>query len=264
MVPNVLSIAGFDPSGGAGVLADIKTFAALRCYGVAAITAVTAQNTQGVATVHILPSEFVGAEIDALLTDSEIAAVKIGMLATPAIVETVAQKLANSTAPLVLDPVLEASSGDPLAAGDVMRAISELLAPLVTLVTPNVAEAGRLAGAPMPTNIEDMQRLAEQWHRRGFKSVLVTGGDMCAASADDVLFDGTSQQIFSAPRIATRNTHGTGCTLSSAIAAYLARGSHMIEAIQAAKAYVAGALALADDLTVGRGPGPLQHFHRFW
>ncbi len=265
MVPNVLSIAGFDPGGGAGVLADIKTFAALRCHGLAAITAVSAQNTQGVAGIHVVPAEFVGEQIDALFADIDIASVKLGMLASPAIVRMVAQSLAEHRGrPVVLDPVLAASSGDQLAIGDVTAALLHHLAPLVALVTPNLAEAALLAEAPVPTTIAGMHKLAEQLHRRGFKSVLVKGGHLEGATAEDILFDGTSHHSFSAPRIATRNTHGTGCTLSAAIAAYLALGLDLIPSIAAAKDYVCGALAGADELDVGHGPGPLHHFYRFW
>jgi hydroxymethylpyrimidine/phosphomethylpyrimidine kinase len=265
MTPNVLSIAGMDPSGGAGVLADGKTFAALECHGLAVITAVTAQNTQGVAGIHAVPADFVAAQIDALFADIEIAAVKIGMLASPAIVKTVAQRLAGRRAlPVVLDPVLAASSGVPLAVGDVGSAILRELAPRVTLVTPNLAEAAQLAGAPAPATLAGMHKLAEQLHQRGFTSVLVTGGDIASATAADVFFDGTSHHTFSAPRIATRNTHGTGCTLSAAIAAHLARGLDLMASIEAAKAYVRDALAASDKLDVGRGHGPLHHFHRFW
>lgn len=265
MVPNVLSIAGFDPSGGAGVLADIKTFAALRCHGLATITAVTAQNTQGVAEIHLVPAEFVAAQIDALFADIDIAAVKIGMLASPAIVKTVAQGLAKHRAKtLVLDPVLTASSGDPLAIGDVADALLQHLAPLVTLLTPNLAEAARLAEAPVPTTLAGMHKLAEQLHGRGFKSVLIKGGHLDSATADDIFFDGKSHRTFSAARIATRNTHGTGCTLSAAIAANLALGLDLVRSIEAAKDYIGGALVGADELDVGSGPGPLHHFHRFW
>jgi hydroxymethylpyrimidine/phosphomethylpyrimidine kinase len=265
MVPNVLSIAGFDPGGGAGILADIKTFAALRCHGLAAIAAVTAQNTQGVAAIHIVPAEFVAEQIEALFADIDIAAVKIGMVASPTIVETIAQSLAEHRGrPVVLDPVLAASSGDQLAIGDVADALLHHLAPLLTLLTPNLTEAGRLAEAPVPTTIAGMHKLAEQLHRRGFKSVLVKGGHLEGAAAVDILFDGVSHHTFSAPRIATRNAHGTGCTLSAAIAANLALGLDLIRSIEAAKDYVCGALAGADELDVGRGPGPLHHFHRFW
>jgi hydroxymethylpyrimidine/phosphomethylpyrimidine kinase len=265
MVPNVLSIAGFDPSGGAGVLADIKTFAALRCHGLAAITAITAQNTQGVAEIHLVPAEFVAAQIDALFADIDIAAVKIGMLASPEIAKVVAQSLAEHRGPpAVLDPVLTASSGDKLAVGDVADALLRHLAPLVTLLTPNLAEAAFLAEAPVPTTLAGMHKLAEQLHARGFKTVLVKGGHLEGATADDILFDGVSHHTFSAVRIATRNTHGTGCTLSAAIAANLALGLDLIQSIEAAKVYIRGALAAADELDVGHGPGPLHHFHRFW
>jgi hydroxymethylpyrimidine/phosphomethylpyrimidine kinase len=265
MTPNVLSIAGIDPSGGAGVLADAKTFAALECHGLAVITAVTAQNTQGVTAIHAVPPEFVAAQIDALFADIEIAATKIGLLASPAIVKTVAQRLGERRPfPAVLDPVLAASSGDALVIGDVASAMLSCLAPFVTLLTPNLIEAARLAEAPVPTTLADMHKLAERLHSRGFKSVLVKGGDMAGATADDVFFDGVSHRTFSAPRIATRNTHGTGCTLSAAIAAYLARGFDLAASIEAAKAYVGGALAAADKLNVGHGPGPLHHLHRFW
>jgi hydroxymethylpyrimidine/phosphomethylpyrimidine kinase len=265
MVPNVLSIAGFDTSGGAGILADTKTFAALRCHGLAAITAVTAQNTQGVAEIHLMPAEFVAAQIHALFADIDIAAVKIGMLASPGIVKAVAQNLAEHRgAPVVLDPVLAASSGDQLAVSDVADALLQHLAPLVALLTPNLAEAARLAEAPAPTTLAGMHKLAEKLHGRGFKSVLVKGGHLKGATADDIFFDGVSHRTFSAARIATRNTHGTGCTLSAAIAANLALGLDLVRSIEAAKDYVGGALAGADELDVGRGPGPLHHFHRFW
>ena len=158
---------------------------------------------------------------------------------------------------------MAASSGDRLAIGDVADALLCYLAPLVTLVTPNLAEAALLADAPIPTTIAGMHKLAEQLHRRGFKSVLVTGGHLEGATADDVLFDGTSHRSFSAPRVATRNTHGTGCTFSAAIAAHLARGLALIPSIEAAKDYVSGALARAGELDVGRGPGPLHQLHRF-
>jgi hydroxymethylpyrimidine/phosphomethylpyrimidine kinase len=265
MTPNVLSIAGMDPSGGAGILADCKTFAALRCYGAAVVTALTAQNTQGVAGIHLVPAAFVAAQLDALFADIEIAAVKIGMLGSAEIVAAVAPRLAErSGIPVVLDPVLAASSGDPLATDCAAAAMLGALAPVVTLVTPNLAEAARFADAPLPTTLSGMHKLAEQLVLRGFKSVLVTGGHVESATADDVFFDGATHRTFSAPRIATRNTHGTGCTLSAAIAAHLAHGLDLGAAIEAAKAYVSGALAATDGLDVGRGPGPLHHFHRFW
>jgi hydroxymethylpyrimidine/phosphomethylpyrimidine kinase len=265
MHPNILSIAGFDPSGGAGVLADIKTFAALRCHGLAAITALTAQNTQGVVGIELVPAEFVGAQIDALFADIDIASVKLGMLAAPAIVETVGQRLKEHRPRyVVLDPVLAASSGDQLASGDVAAALLRHLAPLVTLITPNLAEAARLAEVQVPTTLAGMHKLAEQVQRRGFKSVLVKGGHLDGGTSDDILFDGASHKTFSAARIEARNSHGTGCTLSAAIAAHLALGLDLVQSIEAAKAYVTHALARADELDVGRGSGPLNHFHKFW
>jgi hydroxymethylpyrimidine/phosphomethylpyrimidine kinase len=265
MVANVLSIAGMDPSGGAGILADCKTFAALRCYGAAVVTALTAQNTQGVARIHLVPAEFVAAQLDVLFADVKIAAIKIGMLGSPEIAASVAERLARRPEiPVVLDPVMAASSGDPLAVGDVAAAMLGDLAPLVTLVTPNLAEAARLAEAPPPATLADTRKLAEQLYRRGFRSVLITGGDIESVTADDVFFDGAMHRTFSAPRIATQHTHGTGCTLSAAIAAHLAKGTELGSAIEAAKAYLGGALAAADELQVGRGRGPLHHFYRFW
>jgi hydroxymethylpyrimidine/phosphomethylpyrimidine kinase len=264
MTKNVLSIAGFDPSGGAGVLADIKTFAASHCYGIAAISALTAQNTQGVRAIMPEPPEFLAAQIDALFADIEIAAVKIGMLGTNANVETVAEKLAAyRPVHVVLDPVLAASHGEALAEADLGQAILRRLAPQVSLVTPNLAEAAQLAGAPQPASIAEMEAVAAQLHQAGFKNVLVKGGHLAMRESIDVFYDGAGYQHFRAPRIATRNTHGTGCTLSSAIAAELAKGAELPAAIETAKAYVSRSLEAADELSVGRGPGPLQHFNGF-
>lgn len=262
MVPNVLSIAGFDPSGGAGTLADIKTFGALRCYGMAVVTAVTAQNTQRVVSIHVVPIQSVAEQIDVLFADMEIAAIKIGMLATPETVETVAQTLAAHRPPwIVLDPVLAASSGDALAVGDLVPALMSQLVPLVSLVTPNLIEAAKLAQAPVPANLADVEKLAERLHASGFKSVLIKGGHLPGSTVQDVFFDGTAHRVFASPRVETTNTHGTGCTLSAAITASLAQGMDLPSAIEAAKTYVTNALKAADTLTVGHGPGPLQHFH---
>ncbi|MEW6437469.1 MAG: bifunctional hydroxymethylpyrimidine kinase/phosphomethylpyrimidine kinase [Pseudomonadota bacterium] len=265
MTANVLTIAGFDPSGGAGVLADIKTFAALRCYGVAAISALTAQNTQGVRALMPVAPDFLAAQIDALFADVEIAAVKIGMLGTRANIETVAQKLAlYKPAAIVLDPVMRASSGDALATEDLADALVRHLAPLATLVTPNLAEAAQLARAAGPDSIDAMRALGAKLGQAGFKAVLVKGGHLDGANAADVLYDQGSFRIFAAPRVATKNAHGTGCTLSSAIAAGLANGRPLPDAIEAAKAYVTQGLMGADQLEVGQGPGPLHHFRDLW
>lgn len=264
-VPNVLSIAGSDPSGGAGVQADLKTFAALQCYGMAAITALTAQNTQGVRAVHVPPADFVGAQIDAIFDDVRVDAVKIGMLATGAIVETVAGRLVRHGArAIVLDPVLVATSGDSLGAPDVVDALLAHLAPIARLITPNLAEAARLAGLPVSDEIADMRRAGEALLARGAQAVLIKGGHGTGETAVDLLVTPAGGETFSAPRIATRNTHGTGCTLSSAIAAFLARGLALNEAVARAKAYLTGALASADALSVGRGHGPVNHLHTLW
>jgi hydroxymethylpyrimidine/phosphomethylpyrimidine kinase len=265
MIANVLTIAGFDPSGGAGVLVDIKTFAALRCYGVAAVSALTVQNTKGVDALMPVQPEFLAAQIDALFTDIHIAAVKIGMLGTIANIEAVAQRLAvHKPAHVVLDPVMQASSGDPLATEDLAAAFIHHLTPLTTLVTPNLAEAAKLAQAQVPTSTAQMSTLAIELQRAGFKAVLIKGGHLEGAESVDLLRDGDAEHVFTARRVATRNTHGTGCTLSSAIAAGLANGLSLIDAIESAKDFVSASLAAANRLSVGQGAGPLHHFHGLW
>lgn len=265
MIPNVLSIAGSDPGGGAGIQADLKTFGALRCHGLSVITALTAQNTQGVFDLSVVPTDFVAAQIDALYADIEIKAVKIGMTASPAIIAMLGERLARYQPPaVVLDPVLAASSGASLATGEIAESMVAHLAPRVTLVTPNLIEAAYLAKMPMPERLTDMQKIAGRIHELGFAAVLVKGGHRAAAGCDDVLFDGSSFRILTMPRVPTRNTHGTGCTLSAAIAANLAQGLDLVPAIEAAKLYLQGVLEAADALNVGHGPGPLNHFHRFW
>ncbi len=265
MTPNLLSIAGSDPSGGAGVQADLKTFAALRCYGMAVVTALTAQNTRGVSGVHVPPADFVAAQIDAIFADIDVAAVKIGMLGSAPVVEAVAARLAFHRAPaIVLDPVLVATSGDPLATSGVERAMIDHLFPIATIVTPNLDEAARLSGLARPVDVVGLRATAERLHRLGAKAVLIKGGDAVGPTSDDLYFDGVTERIFSGLRVATRNTHGTGCTLSSAIAAYLGRGTTLPDAIDAAKIYLTGALKAADELQVGGGHGPLQHFFELW
>ncbi len=265
MVKNLLSIAGSDPSGGAGVAADLKTFAALGCNGMAVIAALTAQNTQGVRAVHVPLASFAAAQIDAIFEDIDVAAVKIGMLASAAVVTAVADRLAfHKPRFIVLDPVLVATSGDALSAADASEAIVQHLFPLVTLVTPNFSEAARLSNRAVSADREGMRRAAALLHSRGAKAVLVKGGHLEGMTSDDLLFDGASYRLFSVPRIITRNTHGTGCTLSSAIAAYLAQGDELGEAIGAAKTYLNGALAAANELSAGHGPGSVNHFYKLW
>ena len=266
-IPNVLSIAGSDPSGGAGVQADLKTFSALGCYGMAAITALTAQNTRGVTAVHVPPVDFLVAQIDAIFNDVRVDAVKLGMLASGAIVEALADRLrAHGARNIVLDPVLVATSGDALGAPDVVEAMVRHLLPLARIVTPNIPEAVRLSGGEAPQDSAGLERLARAIQGAGAKAVLVKGGHMEGALASDVLFDGHAARVFEAPRVATRNTHGTGCTLSSAIAANLARGMELGEAVDAAKSYLTAALIASEKLRVGSGEGhgPVHHFHGMW
>ena len=260
-IANVLSIAGSDPSGGAGIQADLKTFAALGCYGMAAITALTAQNTRGVSAVHAPPPDFLAAQIDAIFSDIDVDAVKIGMLGTPEIVAVVADRLSHwSARNVVLDPVLVATSGDSLGAPGVVEAMLERLIPLARVVTPNLPEAARLTDRPAPQDVPSMQQAGEALVARGAKAVLVKGGHL-QGEAVDLLVTADGARAYSAPRIATRNTHGTGCTLSSAIAAFLARGAGLEQAVGEAKAYLTAALRSADRLHVGGGHGPVDHLH---
>lgn len=261
MIPNVLSIAGSDPSGGAGIQADLKTIGALGGYGMAAITALTAQNTRGVTAVHVPPTSFLVEQLDAVFADIRVDAVKIGMLADATIVTAVAERLATHAAPIiVLDPVLVATSGAELGAPGVVEAMLRALLPRVRLVTPNLPEAARLSGRPIATTLDDMRDTARAIVEAGASAVLVKGGHLSGAEATDILFDGRTMQAFTAPRIDTANTHGTGCTLSSAIATALAQGADLPGAIERAKAYLTEALRRGGELTVGGGHGPVHHF----
>ena len=260
MIANVLSIAGSDPSGGAGIQADLKTFAAMGCYGMAALTALTAQNTQGVSAVHVPPAAFLTAQLDAIFADIRVDAVKIGMLATGEIVRAVAVSLARHGAKnIVLDPVLVATSGDSLGAPDVVEALLEHLLPLAAVITPNLPEAARLAGVPLPGSVEDMVLAGEKLVALGAKAVLVKGGHLGDAMARDVLVTAAGHRVYEAPRIKTNNTHGTGCTLSSAIAAALAQGDGLELAVERAKVFLTGALKAGGMLSVGKGHGPVWH-----
>ncbi len=255
----ILSIAGFDPSGGAGVLADIKTFAAFDCFGAAAITSLTSQNTTAVFGAYHQPPEVLRAQLEPLISDYEIAAVKIGMLPTRAAVEVVAQTIErHSLRNVVVDPVIRSTSGYDLIEVETVRFIAERLFPLADLITPNMAEAAQLAQIAVE-DLPGMEQAARQLAQQTKGAVLVTGGDL-AEEAADVLCSGGQIQVFRAPRIGTRNMHGTGCTLSSAIAALLARGCDLTEAVQRAKDYVTAALRAAPNL--GHGAGPLNHFIR--
>ncbi len=264
MIPRALTIAGSDSGGGAGIQADLKTFEANGVFGTSAVTAVTAQNTLGVQGVFELPPAFVALQIDSVLGDIGADAVKTGMLASVPIVAAVAERLqAHAVRQLVVDPVMVAKGGDPLLAADARGALVARLLPLARVVTPNLHEAGVLVGAPVRT-LDDAYAAARVIHGMGPANVVVKGGHLeDDAESVDVLFDGTRFQAFRAPRIASPNTHGTGCTFASAVAAGPARGLGVPEAVAAAKAYVTGAIQAAAGRRIGAGHGPVDHFWRW-
>src|SRR6202045_2807636 len=264
-VPIALTIAGSDSGGGAGIQADLKTFAALGVYGACVITALTAQNTRGVAAIHDVPADFVAAQIDAVFSDFAVGAVKIGMLGRAEVVAAVAAGLARWQARnLLLDPVLVASSGERLLAPDAIAALKRELLPRARVVTPNIPEAAALLGDKPATDEAQMQAQAERILALGAKAVLLKGGHGSGTESIDLLVDEKSVTRLAAPRLPTRNTHGTGCTLSSAIAAGLAKGHDFAIAVRDAKDFVTAAIAAADELAVGHGHGPLHHFHATW
>jgi hydroxymethylpyrimidine/phosphomethylpyrimidine kinase len=265
MTAIAVTIAGSDSSGGAGTQADLKTFAALGVYGASVITALTAQNTQKVAAVFDVPADFIAAQIDAVFSDLDIGAVKIGMLSRAASIEAVARGLVRHKAKnIVLDPVMVASSGDRLIAPDAVGALRRLLIARALVVTPNLPEAAALTGASLARNEEEMEIQAREILTFGARNVLIKGGHGQGGESVDLLIGQGEVVRLSAKRIATKNTHGTGCTLSSAIAAGLAKGRDLIGAAQDAKAYVSAAIAGADQLKVGHGHGPLHHFFDHW
>jgi hydroxymethylpyrimidine/phosphomethylpyrimidine kinase len=255
-----LTIAGSDSGGGAGIQADLKTFAAFGVYGASVITAITAQNTLGVTAIHGVPVEVVVSQIDAVLSDIGSDAVKTGMLFSTAIVEAVAGRLrSGGVARLVVDPVMVAKGGDHLLQEDAVIALRELLLPLATVVTPNAPEASVLADLEVVDGFT-AREAARRIHALGPRVVIVKGGHLGGDRSDDVVFDGAAFDVLSAPRIDTPHTHGTGCTFSAAIAAGLARGQSALEAARAAKAFLQGALEHAEPL--GAGHGPVNHLWR--
>jgi hydroxymethylpyrimidine/phosphomethylpyrimidine kinase len=255
-----MTIAGSDSGGGAGIQADLKTFAALGVYGSSAITAVTAQNTVGVRAIHDIPVDVIAAQIDAVLEDIGADAVKTGMLSSPSIIETVAGRLrAHGVTALVVDPVMVAKSGDRLLREDAIRALCEQLLPLAAVVTPNAPEAGVLSGVDV-TDVESAREAARRIAALGPRLVIVKGGHMEGDTSDDLVFDGSRFETLSGRRIDTRHTHGTGCTFSAAIAAYLARGLAPLDAVREARVYLQGAIEHAEPL--GSGHGPVNHLWR--
>jgi hydroxymethylpyrimidine/phosphomethylpyrimidine kinase len=264
MTAVALTIAGSDSSGGAGIQADLKTFAALGVYGASVLTALTAQNTQGVAAIHDVPADFIRAQMDAVFADLAVGAVKIGMLSRRAAIEAVAEGLARHRAKaIVLDPVMSATSGDALLARDAIDTLRRDLIPRALIVTPNLPEAAALTGASLARSETEMEVQARDILSLGARYVLVKGGHGAGDDSVDLLIGQGEVVRLSAKRIATKNTHGTGCTLSSAIAAGLAKGRDVAAACEAAKAYVTAAIAHADELAIGNGHGPLNHFHQW-
>lgn len=262
--PIALTIAGSDSGGGAGIQADLKTFSALGAYGASVLTAVTAQNTRTVSAVELLSPALITAQLEAVFADLPPHAVKIGMLGNADNTEAVAAFLRrHAGTPVVVDPVMVAKSGDKLLHDSAIAALRDELLPLATLITPNLPEAGVLLGR----NIDDAQamtRAAEELLALGCRAVLLKGGHLAGAHSNDLFTDGVQTLWLPAPRHPGRNTHGTGCTLSSAVTAHLAHGHALPDAVTRSKAYIQAAIAAADTLHIGQGHGPVHHFHAWW
>jgi hydroxymethylpyrimidine/phosphomethylpyrimidine kinase len=264
-IPIALTIAGSDSSGGAGIQADLKTFAAFGVYGASVITALTAQNTRGVSGIHQVPPDFVTAQIDAVLGDLEVKAIKIGMVARLATIDAIVAGLTRwSPKHIVLDPVMVATSGDRLLAADAVEGLRTKLIPRASLITPNLPEAAALLDEPVASSEAAIESQGKRLLAMGCPAVLIKGGHGQGTESIDYLVGGNGTIALAAPRIATNNTHGTGCSLSSAIAAGLAKGEDMETAVRNAKIWVSAAIAAADRLDVGRGNGPIHHFHGFY
>jgi hydroxymethylpyrimidine/phosphomethylpyrimidine kinase len=260
-VPKAMTIAGSDSGGGAGIQADLKTFAALGVYGTVTLTAITAQNTIGVTGVHEIPTDMIVAQMDAVMGDIGADAVKTGMLSSQEIVEVVAAQVAkHGIRSLVVDPVMVAKSGDALLRDDAVNAVCTKLVPLAAVVTPNIPEAEALTGTTIESD-DDVREAARRIVSMGARTVVVKGGHREGPAAD-VLYDGSEFQVFTAPRINTVNTHGTGCTFASAVAAGLAQGKSVEEAVGQAKEYVTEAIRAS--FPIGQGHGPLNHFYKLW
>ncbi len=269
VIPNTLTIAGMDPSGGAGILADIKAMSALGAYGCAVVAALTAQNTQAVTDISPIDPQFVRAQIDTLFADVDIHAVKLGMLGQTGIIEVVADRLGHfKPVHLVLDPVMVSKSGDLLLEQKAIGALREQLLPLATLITPNLPEAGVLLEMRSVETVREMRRVAERLRNMmthgGHRWVLVKGGHLPGNDTIDVLHDGDKMIELPGYRIPTRNTHGTGCTLSAAITALLPQLKDVPDITKRAKDYLVQAIAQGDALKVGHGHGPVHHFHALW
>ncbi|WP_027528613.1 bifunctional hydroxymethylpyrimidine kinase/phosphomethylpyrimidine kinase [Bradyrhizobium sp. Ec3.3] len=263
--PTALTIAGSDSSGGAGIQADLKTFAALGVYGASAITALTAQNTKGVTGIHAVPVAFVTAQIDAVFSDLDVRAVKIGMVAQAASIDAIASSLARWSPPhVVLDPVMVATSGDRLLAAEAVEALRKRLIPLASLITPNLPEAAALLDEKVAESEAGIESQGRRLLALGARAVLIKGGHGRGSESIDYLVSADGVIALAAPRVSTKNTHGTGCSLSSAVAAGLAKGEDLATAVCNAKAWISAAIAAADRFSVGHGHGPIHHFHKFY
>lgn len=260
MIPNVLSIAGSDPSGGAGIQADLKAISANGAFALAAITALTAQNTQGVSGVHLVPPAFVRDQINAVFDDIHVDAVKLGMIANADIAQSVVDALADRDVPIILDPVMIAKGGASLLDPDAIAVVRDALLPIATILTPNLPEAAQLLGMPVAQARDEMADQGRKLCALGADAVLMKGGHLPDADCPDCLVTPSNITWFEGARTLTRNTHGTGCTLSSALAAQLAKTGDVHDAVAAAKSYVSHAITHADQLSVGSGHGPTHHF----
>ena len=263
--PIAVTIAGSDSSGGAGIQADLKTFSALGVYGASVIAALTAQNTRGVAAIHDVPPDFITAQMDTVFSDLAVNAVKIGMLSSPAAIEAVAAGLDRyRQTQVVLDPVMVAATGAQLLVPEAVETMKRRLFPRARLITPNLLEAAALLDAAVAASEAEMRAQAERLLALGAKAVLIKGGHGAGAESVDFLVEPAGVARFAARRVATDNTHGSGCTLSAAIAAGLAKGADLASAVGAAKAFVTHAIAAADRLAIGSGHGPVHHLHAWW
>jgi hydroxymethylpyrimidine/phosphomethylpyrimidine kinase len=264
-IPNVLTIAGSDSGGGAGIQADLKAFSALGAYGASVITALTAQNTRGVTAIHTPDPEFIAAQLDAVFDDIRIDAVKIGMLANAQVARAVADALRRHRPKhVVLDTVMISKSNHALLAPEAVAVVRDELLPLADLLTPNLPEAAALLGVAAATDEAGMVTQGEALRTLGARAVLMKGGHLVAADSPDWLLQDSGSLRLAAPRVPVKNTHGTGCTLSSAIAALIPQRPDLASAVADAKMYLTGALAASDQLDVGKGVGPVHHFYRWW
>ncbi|HIO92284.1 MAG TPA: bifunctional hydroxymethylpyrimidine kinase/phosphomethylpyrimidine kinase [Leucothrix mucor] len=264
-IPTALSIAGSDPSGGAGIQADLKTFSAHQVYGMSVITALTAQNTTGVNAIHLVPAEFVATQINTIFKDIRVDAIKIGMIATAEIAIAIADALEKKCdSPIVLDTIMIAKGGHSLLANNAVTALKTRLLPLATLITPNLPEAAHLLETDIAQTRQEIEIQGRALLKLGAKAILMKGGHLAGEESPDLLISESEAIWLEGKRINTKNTHGTGCTLSAAIAAELAKGNNLKDAVSSAKAYLRGAISAADTLNIGSGHGPTHHFYQYW